>query len=102
MPNEGFYKTPEWKALRLLCLKRDKWACVLCGASVRGVGLSRVNHKHSRKMRPDLALSLSNLETLCATCDNAHHSEKGGHDRAPTKADGMPTDPAHHWNKGRI
>lgn len=101
MPQELFYKTPQWKALRLLCLKRDRWTCVLCGASVQGVGLSRVNHRLSRKARPDLALALSNLETLCAPCDNKHHSEKGGHDTPPTRADGMPTDPHHHWNKGR-
>ena len=101
MPQDWFYKSHEWKALRIRCLKRDRWTCVNCGASVRALGQSRVNHKLSRKQRPDLALSLSNLETLCVACDNAHHSEKGGHDRAPTQADGMPTDPAHHWNKGK-
>lgn len=93
----NFYKSREWKALRLKCLQRDGHRCVKCGADVRRLGASRVDHIETVKARPELAMVLSNLRTLCVACDAKRHSEKGGHNRSgpprPTiGVDGFPID----------
>src|SRR5690348_1176957 len=72
-----FYTGPIWRALRQQALQRDRWHCVICGRSVTRKGMARVDHIKTRKERPDLALELSNLRTLCASCDNQAHREKG-------------------------
>lgn len=58
-------------------LRRDHFRCVVCGIYVGGRKQSRVDHIRSVKDRPDLALSLANLRTLCAAHDNQAHREKG-------------------------
>ena len=93
---DPFYKSPGWFKARQKCLIRDGYKCVNCGASVRGKGQARVDHKLPRKKFPDQALHLPNLRTLCIACDNARHT----HDRAlhgsrgevqEIGADGFPT-----------
>lgn len=110
----GFYDSPAWKQVRRLALIRDRFCCVICGCSVRGKGKSRVDHIHSIHARPDLALVLSNLRTLCTLHDAQAHREKGGAPDASRQgkrntrfvikgadASGMPTDPGHPWLNGR-
>ena len=89
---DPFYKSKEWLILRARCLKRDGYRCVFCGRDVRGKGLSRVDHIKPRKLRPDLALVLDNLRTLCGPCDNKRHVEKGGRNPEPVNAEGYPKD----------
>lgn len=99
-PTDPFYLSVSWRALRLKALKRDHFRCAKCGGSVAGKGKSRVNHKQPRKLRPDLALSLANLETLCTSCDNKWHQEKGfgpNHDTKGHDLSGIPNDPHHPW-----
>jgi 5-methylcytosine-specific restriction protein A len=101
-----FYQSPEWKSLRLKALQRDGYCCTKCGTSVRGFRQSRVDHIKPRKERPDLALMLGNLRTLCVRCDAIRHNDKGGHNalvpRAPTGADGFPIEASSAWNiRGR-
>ena len=72
----GFYDTPQWKALRRLALQRDGYRCTICRCDVRGKGKARVDHIHSIHARPDLALMLSNVRTLCPEHDNQAHREK--------------------------
>lgn len=55
---------PRWKALRLQALDRDGWACVECGTHAR----LEIDHILPVRDRPDLAYSLSNLQTLCCRC----------------------------------
>ena len=74
---DPFYKTKDWYRARAKTLLRDNYACVFCGASVRGKRQSRVDHILPRADRPDLALDLGNLRTLCPSCDNKRHAEKG-------------------------
>jgi 5-methylcytosine-specific restriction enzyme A len=95
MSNDPFYQSGAWRRLRYLALRRDRWRCTCCGRSVRMRGDSRVDHIETRKARPDLALKLSNVRTLCASCDNKRHSEKGGKqvERIPVALDGLPA----HW-----
>lgn len=74
MPNDKFYQSAEWRNLRKLAIKRDKWRCQHCGVMVRGprMGESRpyVDHIKNRRLFPALALLLHNLQTLCAACHN--------------------------------
>jgi 5-methylcytosine-specific restriction protein A len=93
MSKEGFYDSARWRALRLQALQRDKYKCVHCGVSVAGYKKSRVDHVIERKVRPDLALTLSNLRTLCGVCDNRRHADKLGNAPkvvVPTGEDGWP------------
>jgi 5-methylcytosine-specific restriction protein A len=99
---DPFYLSQDWRDVRVQALRRDRWRCVLCGASVHARGWARVDHIETRKARPDLALTLSNLRTLCVRCDNQRHAEKGrkgqptDYGSTPT---GQPRDPAHWWNQ---
>ena len=58
------YGTPAWKAVRLAAKRRDGWKCIKCGSRV---GLE-VDHVQPRERRPDLALVLDNVQTLCRDC----------------------------------
>jgi 5-methylcytosine-specific restriction endonuclease McrA len=91
-----FYGLPQWKALRKQALIRDNHQCTVCKADVSGWKQSRVDHIQQRKTHPHLALTLSNLRTLCAACDNKRHAEKGN-PRPGYDASGVPLDPQHHW-----
>jgi len=86
------YHSPEWKRVRRAALVRDGFKCTTCGACVRGKGQSRVDHIKPTKLFPVLALRLDNLHTLCASCDNKRHSEKGrgGIERIAAGIDGYP------------
>ena len=64
----AIYRTPRWKALRFLAKRRDQFRCVQCGAS----GNLEVDHVKPVRSHPELALDLSNLQTLCVSC----HSRK--------------------------
>ena len=61
-------RTQRWKALRMQALDRDEWQCVQCGERRR----LEVDHIEPVRTRPDLAFTLSNLQTLCGRC----HSRK--------------------------
>ena len=63
--SDPFYRSKDWFRARAKVLARDNYQCVFCGVSVRGKGLGVVDHIHRRKVRPDLSLELSNLQTLC-------------------------------------
>jgi len=103
----SFYPSRAWKQLRLLALKRDHWRCTVCGVHVGGKAKASVDHILPARQRPDLAMSLSNLRTLCRLHDNQSHREKWRSDpNAPREArftgctaDGTPLDPGHHWRE---
>jgi hypothetical protein len=98
MPGHPFYGTGQWKALRRQALIRDGYRCVVCHRSVRAFGASRVDHILERSLRPDLALSLCNVRTLCVDCDAIRHRAKGGGPAiVGCDANGVPLVPGHHW-----
>lgn len=70
-----FYKTPEWRALRRLALKRDHFECVECKRQglVSDSHMLQVDHIQPLDERPDLALKLSNLQCLCPHHHNVKH-----------------------------
>ena len=84
---DRFYLSVEWRAIRALVLRRDGYRCVCCGKSVLASGAARVDHIEKRLARPDLALVMSNLRTLCIDCDAMRHAYDRGSNRNPTAVD---------------
>ena len=71
---DAYYFTSQWKALRLECLTRDHFRCVLCGQPA-----IVADHIISRK--DGGADALPNLRSLCRACD-AGLRERPGASRA--------------------
>ena len=94
---DPFYKSPAWRRARQQALERDMYLCQDClaakqrGERVRVRGAEVVHHIQPRELRPDLALELSNLISLCDACHNKRHPEKGGHgaEKKPTSVGGV-------------
>lgn len=61
---DSYYYTDEWKTLRILCLRRDKFTCQAPGCGNRA---TVADHIVSRKAGG--ADVLSNLRALCRSCD---------------------------------
>lgn len=78
-----FYRTAAWRKVRKMALMRDGGMCCECmrrmldgsGTLVRRATM--VHHIIPIEQRPDLALDLDNLESLCDSCHNKEHPEKG-------------------------
>ncbi len=68
-----FYKSKQWRTLRAKALKRDHYECVLCKAEGKYHRAQNVHHIQEVKARPDLALSLENIECICIRHHNAIH-----------------------------
>lgn len=68
-----FYKSKEWKALRLKALKRDNNECQACKRLGKYKRAQCVHHLKEVKVVPTLSLTLSNLECLCNACHNKEH-----------------------------
>ncbi|WP_299907673.1 HNH endonuclease signature motif containing protein [uncultured Paracoccus sp.] len=59
----AIYRTPQWKAVRLLAKRRDGWRCVTCGAK------GRIEVDHIAPLRNGGApYDLDNLQCLCPAC----------------------------------
>jgi 5-methylcytosine-specific restriction protein A len=68
--DKNFYSSKPWLAIRREKLSIDP-LCEVCLKDVRYVPATDVHHKLERKDRPDLALDLDNLESLCKACHGA-------------------------------
>lgn len=68
-----FYKSKEWKALRLKALKRDNYECQICKSKGKYKRAENVHHMKEVKTHPELALDLDNLQCLCVRCHNDVH-----------------------------
>ncbi|KIN79907.1 HNH endonuclease [Clostridium botulinum] len=71
-----FYKSTEWINKRKDIIKRDKKECQRCKANGGYHKAECVHHIKHLRDRPDLALTNSNLISLCYTCHNEVHPEK--------------------------
>ncbi|MDD3410334.1 MAG: HNH endonuclease signature motif containing protein [Eubacteriales bacterium] len=79
---DPFYYSKPWRKVRKRALERDFGMCVRCMERFRQGGAKprradMVHHIIPREERPDLALNLDNLESLCNICHNKEHPEKG-------------------------
>ena len=74
--NDAFYKSKEWRTLRLEALQRDSYLCQEC--KKRGIVTPADTVHHIKPLRVDdsRALQLSNLETVCGPCHNRLHRER--------------------------
>jgi 5-methylcytosine-specific restriction endonuclease McrA len=93
---DPYYRTREWRELRERILHRDRNRCVICGDTARVVD-------HITPRRQGGLDHQANLRSLCRRHDN-EVKESGFGKRRGTgfsghRADGMPLDPNHPWNK---
>jgi 5-methylcytosine-specific restriction enzyme A len=68
-----FYKSRDWMKLRLEALLRDHYECQVCKSNGKYRKADCVHHMKEVKTHPALALTLSNLQSLCNTCHNDVH-----------------------------
>ena len=92
--SKPFYHTAAWKRARQAALMRDNGMCQACmerlraGYGIRPRRAEMVHHIIPLEERPDLALELSNLRSLCSACHAQEHPEKGGSRRTPGRKPG--------------
>ena len=66
---DNFLASREWAQVRYEALQASDGKCQCCGRSKHDGIILHVDHIHPRSKRPDLALTLSNLQVLCAQCN---------------------------------
>lgn len=68
--NSGdFLQSKAWKRLRFQALKKHGMRCQACGASPSTGAVLNVDHIMPRRLFPELALQLDNLQVLCGNCN---------------------------------
>ncbi|MCU5330637.1 HNH endonuclease signature motif containing protein [Bacillus wiedmannii] len=73
-----FYNSTAWKNCRQLVLGRDNYLCQECLKEGVLTTADMVHHIEHFKDKPDKALVLENLISLCNACHNKEHPEKSG------------------------
>ncbi|MCI6686515.1 MAG: HNH endonuclease [Ruminococcus sp.] len=76
---EMFYQSKAWKRKRQAILRRDGYCCQDCKRYGRFRPAVTVHHIKHLDQYPELALTNSNLISLCNECHNKRHPEKGGY-----------------------
>lgn len=76
MKIDEFYRSSKWLHKRELILRRDGYRCQRCKRYGRITQANTVHHIQHLEDRPDLALTSSNLISLCARCHMEVHPEK--------------------------
>jgi 5-methylcytosine-specific restriction endonuclease McrA len=69
---DPYYVSAEWRAVRLLVLRRDRGICQRCGNPGADTVHHRIERKDGRSDHP------SNLEAVHRRCHNHAHPRKGG------------------------
>lgn len=70
---DPFYASAAWQRIRRAALIRDHYLCQRC----RKRPANTVHHLKPREEFPELAMTLENLQSICAICHNREHPEKG-------------------------
>lgn len=65
-----FLATYEWRKVRMQALTMYGARCMCCGASPRDGARMHVDHIKPRKLFPELALDVNNLQVLCEVCNH--------------------------------
>lgn len=71
-----FYQSGKWRAIRKRALERDHYECQRCAKHGRYRSAQNVHHLQEVKLRPDLALDINNVESLCIKCHNEVHDKR--------------------------
>jgi len=68
--SDSFLQSYEWRRIRMVALKKHGATCQCCGASPKTGAVMNVDHIKPRKLFPDLALDVNNLQVLCHECNH--------------------------------
>jgi 5-methylcytosine-specific restriction endonuclease McrA len=68
--SNDFLQTFEWRRLRMQALKKYGAKCMCCGATPQSGAIMNVDHIKPRKIFPELALDIDNLQVLCGECNH--------------------------------
>lgn len=79
MSNKAFYNSKRWRMKRAYILSRDKYLCQECKKYGKNIEAKIVHHIQEIEDRPDLSMKNDNLVSVCSSCHNKIHPEKGGH-----------------------
>jgi 5-methylcytosine-specific restriction endonuclease McrA len=66
----AFLESYEWRKLRMEALKLYGPKCMCCGATPATGAVMNVDHIKPRKVFPELALNIRNLQILCHECNH--------------------------------
>jgi 5-methylcytosine-specific restriction protein A len=72
-----FYKSMAWEKCRKIVLIRDNYLCQECLLKGKITAANTVHHIKSYEDHSELALDPDNLESICPSCHNKEHPEKG-------------------------
>lgn len=67
---DSFLQSFEWRKLRMVALKKYGPRCQCCGATPATGATINVDHIKPRKLFPELALDIDNLQILCHECNH--------------------------------
>lgn len=68
--SDAFLQSYEWRRVRMAVLKRDGARCACCGATPGSGTKMHVDHIKPRRVFPELALHMDNLQVLCHECNH--------------------------------
>lgn len=72
---KAFYHTKEWTKKREEILQRDRYSCQRCRENGRYSRADTVHHIKYLRNEPELALTDSNLVSLCSACHEDEHAD---------------------------
>ncbi|MGX1430768.1 5-methylcytosine-specific restriction enzyme A [Cytobacillus horneckiae] len=81
----SFYKSAAWKKCRKLVLERDNHLCQSCMKNNKITPADMVHHIIELLDDWDKALEMDNLESLCNSCHNKEHPDRGIRRTKPKK-----------------
>lgn len=67
---DEFLQSYEWRKLRMVALTKYGARCQCCGASPANGAVMNVDHIKPRRIYPELALDIENLQVLCGECNH--------------------------------
>lgn len=67
---KAFLQSYEWRQLRMMALKKYGRKCMCCGATPESGAVMNVDHIKPRKLYPNLALDINNLQVICHDCNH--------------------------------
>lgn len=68
--SDEFLQSYEWRQARYAALLNSDGLCCLCGRGKKHGVILNVDHIKPRRTHPELALSQSNLQVLCSSCNH--------------------------------